>query len=102
MSRMLLGGTVTILALATGLAACDRHKQAAQAPSFTEAQIAAADQPAAAKIVRGEPGVPVMAPTGDMTQAVKPSKPSQKSSGSAPQMAPTGDIMPAYTPPRAK
>jgi hypothetical protein len=96
---MLLGGTTVALAMAAGLAACDRHKETAQAPTFSEAQLAAAETPPAPKVVQGAPAVPVMAPTGDMTQAVKPAKPSERSRGSAPVLAPTGDTMPAYTPP---
>ena len=99
MTRMLLGGTAVALSMAAGLAACDRHTETAQAPTSTDAQVAAAETPPAAKIVDGAPSVPVMAPTGDMAQAVKPAKPSEKSRGSAPVLAPTGDTMPAYTPP---
>jgi hypothetical protein len=99
MTRKLLGGTAIVVMLTTGLVACDRHKEVAQAPTFTDAQLAAADQPTVAKVMNGQPGVPVMAPTGDMAQAVKPAMPSEKSRGEAPLMAPTGDTMPAYTPP---
>ena len=42
--------------------------------------------------------VPVMTPTGEMTNAVHPDTPSQAQQGAVPLMAPTGDLMPAYIP----
>ena len=101
MLRTLLGGTAVVVSLTAGLAACDRHKETAQTatPASSE-QLAQAEIAAPAPVVTGEPRVPVMAPTGDDAQAVKPAKPSEKSHGTAPMMQPTGESMPAYTPPK--
>jgi beta-lactamase regulating signal transducer with metallopeptidase domain len=50
-------------------------------------------------VTRGE-RVPVMAPTGDMSSAVLPNRPSLPQEGAVPLMAPTGDSLPAYVAPK--
>ena len=101
MFRTLLGGTVVVVALTAGLAACDRNKDVARpSASASSTQLAQAETIAPAPEIAGEPRVPVMTPTGDDAQAVKPAKPSQPSNGTAPMMQPTGETMPAYTPPK--
>jgi len=99
MLRQLLGGTAVVVALTAGLAACDRNKDLARTTT-TDTQLAQAEAAAPAPLIAGEPRVPVMAPTGDDAQAVKPMKPSERSRGTAPMMQPTGETMPAYTPPK--
>lgn len=42
--------------------------------------------------------VPEMKPTGDMTTAVDPNKPTKTTPGAAPQMAPTGNEREPYKP----
>src|SRR3954469_2521384 len=98
MTRLLLGGTAVVLALA-GLAACDRNKDVAQTTTASSTQLAQAETSAPAPLIAGQPRVPVMTPTGDDAQAVKPAKPSQNSRRPAPMMQPAGEPMPAYTPP---
>src|SRR4051812_28639142 len=101
MLRTRLGGTAVVMALVAGLAACDRNKDVAQTGApVSSTQLAQAEAAAPAPMIAGQPRVPVMTPTGDDAQAVKPAKPSQKSSGTAPTMQPTGETMPAYTPPK--
>jgi hypothetical protein len=99
MLRTLLGGTAVVVALTAGLAACDRNKDVAQTTTTTtDTQLAQAETAAPAPMIAGEPRVPVMTPTGDDAQAVKPGMPSQNSKGTAPMMQPTGETMPYYTP----
>lgn len=100
MLRTLLGGTAVVVALTAGLVGCDRNREVAQTSTpAAGTQLAQAGIAAPAPLIAGEPRVPVMTPTGDDAQAVKPTKPSQNSKGTAPMMQPTGETMPAYTPP---
>ncbi|HET9159834.1 MAG TPA: hypothetical protein VFN88_04410 [Caulobacteraceae bacterium] len=109
MTRELLGGIAGIALLAGGLAACDRHQNVAlqnrtpQEPASAPApqtELAQADTTAPAAMGASGPTVPVMTPTGNMNPAVRPGKPSERSTGASPQMTPTGEERPAYTPPR--